>query len=104
MNKKAVSFLSRLHAATDQLVAVCGEAQADLTRVRDDAFNHGICVGLQMLFSMGATTQWCELIRSVGANEILQFAAHVEPEEWELTGLSQWALPYLKMRKPRKKK
>ena len=85
------------------MVAVCGEAQAELERLKDEAFNHGICVGLQMLYSMGAATQWCELIRSVGVNEIAYFAAHVEPEEWELSGLKEWAFPYLGKRKPRKK-
>lgn len=70
----------------------------------DQAFTHGICVALQVLYAAGQQVLWRELIMCAGQEKVLYFAANIEPAEWELTGLKVWAWPELKQRKPRRHK
>lgn len=71
---------------------------------KDAGFNAGICVALQVMFSAAAGDAWVELIRSAGPEKIAYYAAHVEPDEWLLTGLNAWGYLVDITRKPRKKK
>lgn len=70
----------------------------------DEAFSHGICVALQVVYASGYSVLWREIIVTAGEDKILHFAAFTEPEEWRLTGLHRWARPILKRGKPRRPK
>lgn len=69
--------------------------------IKDD-FLLGVCVALQCTKDCGVT--WAEIVRTVGVDDLLYYAAHVEPEEWELAGFNQHAMAELQKLKPRKKK
>lgn len=63
----------------------------------------GVCVSLSCVKAQGSGTTWREIVRSVGEDEILYFAAHIEPDEWELAGFAQFAQMELGKAKPPKK-
>ena len=68
-----------------------------------DDFLHGICVALQVVTAMGCGVTWTEIVRTAGERELLHYAAHIEPEEWELAGFAKFAKAELRRNKPRKK-
>lgn len=74
------------------------------TDVRDE-FLSGVCVALQVITSFAKSAAWieawAELVRTAGVDDILYYAAHVEPDEWELAGFSRYAKFALKRGKPR---
>lgn len=65
-------------------------------------FLAGICVSLQILAAHDQAGIWREIVQAVGVNDMLQYAAFTEPEEWELAGFALYAWSDLKRRKPRK--
>lgn len=68
---------------------------------RDD-FLHGVCVALQLVKEYDEVC-WTEIVRTVGEKAILNYAAHIEPDEWTLAGFDQLARLKLGRRKPRKR-
>ena len=80
---------------------VAGEAQPNTER--DLGFNAGICVALQVVTSMDCGVTWREIVTVAGKKELLDYAANVEPEEWELAGFKQYAMSEMNERKPRKR-
>lgn len=66
----------------------------------DIAFSRGVCVALQTVALMDQATLWTEIVRACDEEKLLQFAAHVEPEEWELAGFAQYAAQELGRDKP----
>lgn len=72
------------------------------TGVRDD-FLHGICVALTAVHAFGNGTLWAEIVRTANTADILYYAAHIEPDEWELAGFKHWAWQELRERKPEAK-
>lgn len=66
-------------------------------------FNAGICVALQVVTSMDCGVTWREIVTAAGKKKLLDYAAHVEPEEWELAGFKQYAMSEMNERKPRKR-
>lgn len=67
-----------------------------------DSFLQGVCVSLAVITAHDNGVMWAELVRTVGVDELLNYAAHVEPDEWELAGFSIYADSELNRRKPRK--
>lgn len=66
-----------------------------------DEFLAGICVALQCAAAAGCEVLWGEIVRTAGVNEILHYAANVEPCEWEMAGFSRLARQELRLNKPR---
>ncbi|HEY1129157.1 MAG TPA: hypothetical protein VGF12_07120 [Roseateles sp.] len=66
-----------------------------------DEFLQGVCVALQHVKACDAVA-WGEIVRAVGEDDMLRYAAHIEPEEWELAGFDQHAKSELGRGKPRK--
>lgn len=66
-------------------------------------FFAGICVGLQVLTAQDEGVAWGELVRACNVDDLLQYAAHVEPDEWELAGFKKYANLELGKRKPAKR-
>lgn len=66
------------------------------------SFNQGVCVALQVLASFDHASAWTELVQTAGELELLEYAAHEEPAEWELAGFAKYAESELGRRKPRK--
>lgn len=69
------------------------------------AFLSGVCVALHGLtdgIHCGVT--WGEIVRSVGVDDLLQYAAFEEPDEWEFAGFARFARDELRRRKPRKRR
>jgi len=90
-------------APVKQLAEDIAKMAADhLQDSQDRGFNMGLCVALQVLHKAGRPTEWVELIKATGENEILQYATFVEPEEWELAGFADWAPEYLRLDKPKR--
>lgn len=86
----------------DQVLTAATQAPApavDAGVVRDD-FLQGVCVALQVVTSMDCGVTWREIVRAAGEDEILQYAAVTEPEEWDLAGFSRYAAQELKRGKP----
>jgi hypothetical protein len=67
-----------------------------------DDFLQGICVALTIISSDGDGVLWAELVKTAGVDALLQYAAHVEPEEWETAGFKRFAKAELGRSKPRK--
>lgn len=68
---------------------------------RDD-FLHGVCVALSVLVASDSPVDWAEIVRTAGVDAMLNFAAFVEPDEWELAGFRKYAQAELGRSKPRK--
>jgi hypothetical protein len=64
-------------------------------------FRTGICVGLQVMTAFDDGVAWAELVRAAGVDAMLNHAAFVEPEEWELAGFAKYAKSELGRAKPR---
>jgi hypothetical protein len=67
-----------------------------------DPFFQGVCVALQSLTAHGDGVIWREIVEAAGADEIFRYAAHIEPEEWELAGFSAFAKSEMGRDKPKK--
>ncbi|WP_257819804.1 hypothetical protein [Burkholderia glumae] len=76
-------------------------ATADERTARDDGFFAGVCVALQVITAFDQGVMWAELVRACGTDELLQYAAHVEPEEWQLAGFEKYAFNELRKKKPK---
>ncbi|WP_208455485.1 hypothetical protein [Burkholderia gladioli] len=76
-------------------------ATADERAARDDGFFAGVCVALQVITAFDQGVMWAELVRACGTDELLQYAAHVEPEEWQLAGFEKYAFNELRKKKPK---
>ena len=68
-----------------------------------DAFFAGVCVSLQIVKNHGYATLWGEIVKSVGVDALMQYAAHVEKDEWELAGFRKYVKTELHLVKPRKR-
>lgn len=78
----------------DQVVAEHGQDADDI------AFSRGVCVALQVVTSMDQAVLWREIVLACDEEKLLYFAAHIEPEEWELAGFAQYAAGELQCDKP----
>jgi hypothetical protein len=67
-----------------------------------DDFLKGVCVALQVVSSRGDSVTWGEIVIAVGVDSIINYAAFIEREEWELAGFYRYAESELGRRKPRK--
>ncbi|WP_208455243.1 DUF3850 domain-containing protein [Burkholderia gladioli] len=67
----------------------------------DKSFFAGVCVALQVITAFDQGVMWAELVRACGTDELLQYAAHVEPEEWKLAGFEKYAFDELRKKKPK---
>lgn len=70
---------------------------------RRDDFLAGICVALQCVAASTDGVLWTEIVRTAGEDDLLHYAACVEPEEWELAGFRMFARRELRRSKPRPK-
>ncbi|WP_052862667.1 hypothetical protein [Delftia lacustris] len=77
------------HPAAPAAPAVDAPAQV----ARDAGFNHGVCLALQIMASAGnaGSAEWIELLDCAGRDEVMHYAKHVEPENWELCGFAAQA-------------
>ncbi|WP_208453756.1 hypothetical protein [Burkholderia gladioli] len=73
---------------------------ADERAARDDGFFAGVCVALQVLTTHDKGVIWKDIVQACGVDELLQYAANVEPEEWELAGFKHFASGELGRRRP----
>jgi len=67
-----------------------------------DPFLQGVCVALQAVTGGGDGVLWREIVEAAGADDLFQYAAHIEPEEWELAGFAVFAESEMGRRKPRR--
>lgn len=70
----------------------------------NNSFMSGICVCLQHVAASDSGVLWREIVESVGVDEMLDYAARVEPDEWRLAGFDRYALSELRRMKPRQRK
>lgn len=68
---------------------------------RDD-FLQGVCVALQVI-RLNCAVTWREIVEAVGVDQMLNYAAFIEPDEWELAGFKMHAKSELRRMKPRKR-
>jgi hypothetical protein len=68
------------------------------------SFMSGICVALQHVTASDNGVLWREIVESVGVDEMLDYAARVEPDEWHLSGFDRYAFTELRRQKPRTRK
>jgi hypothetical protein len=66
----------------------------------DNGFMGGICAALAVVKDHGDGVVWKEIVRSVGTDYALNYAANVNPEDWELAGFSTYAQSELGKGKP----
>jgi hypothetical protein len=67
-----------------------------------DPFLQGVCVALQAVTGSGDGVLWREIVETAGADDLFQYAAHIEPEEWELAGFAVFAKSEMRRDKPKK--
>ncbi|WP_186056539.1 hypothetical protein [Burkholderia gladioli] len=70
----------------------------------DNQFFAGICVALQVLTTHDQGVIWKDIVKACGVDDLLQYAANVEPEEWRLAGFAHFARRELGRRKPAARK
>jgi hypothetical protein len=95
------SFL--LDVATVVRLAIAKPAPAGVSvAVSDweDVFMGGVCVALATAKAHGDNVIWREIVRSVGVDNALNYAANVNPEDWDLAGFSEYAQLELGKGKP----
>ncbi|GDX74730.1 hypothetical protein LBMAG40_13870 [Cyanobium sp.] len=66
----------------------------------DNGFMSGVCAALAVVRNHGDSTVWKEIVRLVGTDYALNYAANVNPEDWELAGFSTYAQSELGKGKP----
>jgi len=69
---------------------------------RDD-FLKGVCVALTCVTSMDCGVTWREIVTTAGVDELFNYAAFIEPDEWELAGFAKYAMQEFERGKPRKR-
>ena len=94
----------------DRFAALFDHQEAELAALREgvpvalseweDAFMSGVCAALATATAHGDSVIWGEIVRSVGIDNALNYAANVNPEDWELAGFSKYAQPELGKDKP----
>ncbi|WP_186269985.1 hypothetical protein [Burkholderia gladioli] len=94
------------YVRSDRVCTECGEKTATADeRAADDSsdksFFAGVCVALQVITAFDQGVMWAELVRACGTDELLHYAAHVEPEEWQLAGFEKYAFNELRKKKPK---
>jgi hypothetical protein len=57
----------------------------------DDGFMAGVCVALATVTLHYDSVIWKEIVQSVGIDSLLNYAANVNPEDWDLAGFSKYA-------------
>ena len=67
---------------------------------QEDAFMGGVCAALATVTAHGDSVIWREIVRSVGIDNALNYAANVNPEDWDLAGFSKYAQSELGKDKP----
>ena len=67
---------------------------------QEDAFMGGVCAALATVTAHGDSVIWREIVRSVGIENALNYAANVNPGDWDLAGFSKYAQPELGKDKP----
>jgi hypothetical protein len=86
------SFL--LDVATEVRLAIAKPAPAVApvaVSEREDGFMGGVCVALATVKAHGDNAIWRDIVRSVGVDNALNYAANVNPEDWDLAGFSEYA-------------
>ncbi|AMR79298.1 hypothetical protein [Cupriavidus nantongensis] len=64
-------------------------------------FYAGVCAALSCVLAHDAGTLWREIVQSVGTDDLLQYAAHDEQDEWEVAGFSRYSNAELGRGKPK---
>ena len=67
---------------------------------QEDAFMGGVCAALATVTAHGDSVIWREIVRSVGIDNALNYAANINPEDWDLAGFGKYAQPELGKDKP----
>ena len=98
----AVVKLRRVATLLQQQAAELAALRGVLVAVsqRENGFMGGVCVALATVTAHGDSVIWREIVRSVGVDNALNYAANVNPEDWELAGFSKYAQPELGKDKP----
>jgi len=78
--------------------APLGAIDAREQEAKDGGFNSGTVAALAILRAHDSEVQWHEVLQAAGADKVLYYAAHIEPEDWQWGGFA-----YYKMRKPKKR-
>jgi hypothetical protein len=95
------SFL--LDVATEVRLAVAKAAPAVVPVAVgkwDEGFMAGACAALAVVTLHYDSVIWSEIIRSVGIDDLLNHAANVNPQDWDLAGFSKYAQAELGRGKP----
>ena len=92
MMTRAAPLLQQLSAPAPVVVPVACEW--------DDGFMSGVCAALATVTVHEENVIWREIVRSVGVDNALNYAANVNPEDWDLAGFSEYAQIELGKGKP----
>ncbi|MBA1366799.1 hypothetical protein [Burkholderia gladioli] len=97
-----------IYGTPDELYAALGRAAPAISESEDasdcNQFFAGICVALQVLTTHDQGVIWKDIVKACGVDDLLQYAANVEPEEWQLAGFAHFARRELGRRKPAARK
>ncbi|MEX3691172.1 hypothetical protein AB3X91_38740 [Paraburkholderia sp. BR14263] len=99
-------YATRVHEFARAIEAAVRTALAssDAARASADAnFFAGVCTALQVIAVHDQGVLWKEIVRACGVDKLLQFASHIEPDEWELAGFAKYARGELGAKKPSKR-
>jgi hypothetical protein len=66
----------------------------------DNGFMAGVCVALATVTLHYDSVIWKEIVQSVGTDSLLNYAANVNPEDWDLAGFGKYAQVELGKGKP----
>jgi hypothetical protein len=66
----------------------------------DTGFMAGVCVALATVTLHYDSVIWKEIVQSVGTDSLLNYAANVNPEDWDLAGFGKYAQAELGKGKP----
>ena len=69
----------------------------------DKNFFSGVCACLQVIALYDEGTVWGEIVRTCGEDEFIYYATKVEPDEYDLCSVGQYAASELnrKVRRPK---
>jgi hypothetical protein len=93
----------------DNAATLIQQQEAELAALRgvpvavselENGFMSGVCAALATVTAHSDSVIWREIVRSVGIDNALNYAANVNPEDWELAGFSKYAQPELGKDKP----
>lgn len=105
LSEQGAPVVKRIDLTADQLAGLTCKTDVQIGGAmpeRDD-FMQGIFVALQHVKADNSVI-WREIVESVGVDDALNYAAFVEPAEWELAGFDQFAKQELGRTKPRKRR